>query len=84
MAKACEPRLLFSGYWYLSRKCYDDIPKHGNCPKKSNAIAIEILPQKSNAIVIMHYFCEKSNAIVEIIIIKFFLTNFKIFQILIC
>ena len=24
---------------------------------KSNAIAIEILPQKSNAIVIMHYFC---------------------------
>ena len=69
MAKACEPRLLFSGYWYLSRKCYDDIPKHGNCPKKSNAIAIEILPQKSNAIVIMHYFCEKSNAIVEVLII---------------
>ena len=36
---------------------------HGNWPKKSNAIAIEILPQKSNAIVTMHYFCEKSNAI---------------------
>ena len=28
--------------------------------QKSNAIAIEILPQKSYAIVIMHYFCEKS------------------------
>ena len=26
---------------------------------KSNAIAIEILPQKSNAIVIMHYFYKK-------------------------
>ena len=35
-------------------------PKDGNCPKKSNAIAIEIFTQKSNAIVIMHYFCEKS------------------------
>ena len=43
--------------------------------KKSNAIAIEILPQKSYAIVIMHYFCEKSNAIVEIII-KNFLNKF--------
>ena len=51
--------------------------------KKSNAIAIEILPQKSYAIVIMHYFCEKSNAIVERIIIKF-LKKFKIFQTLIC
>ena len=36
----------------------------GNWPKKSNAIAIEILTQKSNAIVIMQYFYEKSNAIV--------------------
>ena len=40
--------------------------------KKVNAIAIEILTKKSNAIVIMHYFCEKSNAIVEVIIIRLF------------
>ena len=40
------------------------LSKHGNWPKKSNAIAIEILTQKSNAIVIMQYFYEKSNAIV--------------------
>ena len=48
--------------------------KHGNWPKKSNAIAIEIeiLTQKSNAIVIMHYFCEKSNAIVKVIMMKLF------------
>ena len=39
-------------------------PDIGNWPKKSNAIAIEILTQKSNEIVIMHYFYGKSNAIV--------------------
>ena len=41
--------------------------------QKSNAIAIEILLQKSNAILIMHYFCEKSNVIVEVIAIIFFI-----------
>ena len=39
---------------------------------QSNAIAIEILTKKSNAIVIMHYFCEKSNAIVKVIMMKLF------------
>ena len=28
IAKASEPRLLFSGYWYLSRKWYTYIPTH--------------------------------------------------------
>ena len=42
----------------------------GNWPKKSNAIAIEILSPKCNAIVIMHYFYKKSNAIVEVIAIE--------------
>ena len=42
-------------------------PEHGNWPKKSNAIAIEIVTKKSNAIVMMHYFCEKSNAIIEVL-----------------
>ena len=42
----------------------------GNWPKKSNAIAIEILFPKCNAIVIMHYFYKKSNAIVEVIAIE--------------
>ena len=40
--------------------------------QKSNAIAIEIVTKKSNAIVIMHYFYQKSNAIVEVISIDFF------------
>ena len=56
------------------------LSKHGNWPKKSNAIAIEILTQKSNAIVIMQYFYEKSNAIVlsncNRIIFPFFNVNF--------
>ena len=34
--------------------------------QKSNAIAIEIVTKKSNAIVIMHYFCDKSNSIIEV------------------
>ena len=50
----------------------------GNWPKKSNAIAIEILTQKSNAIVIMHYFCGKSDAIFKVIIVKL-LNKFSIF-----
>ena len=29
-----------------------------------------VIDQKSNAIVIKHYFCEKSSAIVEVLIIK--------------
>ena len=41
--------------------------EHGNWPKKSNAVAIEIVTKKRNAIVLMHYFCEKSNAIIEIL-----------------
>ena len=47
-------------------------PDIGNWPKKSNAIAIEILTQKSNAIVIMQYFYEKSNAIAKVIAIELF------------
>ena len=50
--------------------------------KKSNAIAIEIeiVTKKSNAIVIMHYFYEKSNSIIKVLIIAitffFALCNF--------
>ena len=55
----------------------------GNWPKKAIAIEIEILTQKSNAIVIMHYFCEKSNAIVEVIIVKL-LKNSRFFKTQIC
>ena len=46
--------------------------------QKRNAIAIKILTLTSNAIVIMHYFCEKSSAIVKAIIIKV-IKKFSIF-----
>ena len=41
--------------------------KHGNWPKKSSAIALALVSPKSNALVIMHWFYEKSNALVEVI-----------------
>ena len=56
-----------SGLRYVEGKYVPDI---GNWPKKSNAIAIEILTQKSSAIVIMHYFYQKRNAIFEVIAIE--------------
>ena len=62
-------------------------PNLGNWPKNINAIAIEILSPKCNAIVIMHHFYKKSNAIVEVIAIEllpkiapFFLKLFKDFE----
>ena len=45
-------------------------PEVGNWPKKSNALALEIVSQKCNALVIMHYFFKKSNALVKIIALE--------------
>ena len=36
----------------------------GNWPKKSNALALALVSQKGNALVIKHYFYRKSNALV--------------------
>ena len=68
----------FAYYTFANLRVLVSGTKHGNWPKKSNAIAIEILLQKSNAILIMHYFCEKSNAIVEVIAIIFLYSDLLI------
>ena len=39
-------------------------PDIGNWPKKSNALALALVSQKGNALVIKHYFYRKSNALV--------------------
>ena len=44
-----------------SSKMWSDI---GNWPKKSNALALALVSQKGNALVIKHYFYRKSNALV--------------------